>query len=49
MEKLGLPPGPSVGKIKKAIENAILDGEIQNDYDEALQYMFRIKDEVLAT
>ncbi|HAC15722.1 MAG TPA: tRNA nucleotidyltransferase [Bacteroidetes bacterium] len=48
MEKLGLPPGPAVGKIKKAIENAILEGEIQNDYDEALEYMFKIKDEVLA-
>lgn len=48
MEKLGLEPGPDVGKIKKAIENAILDGEIPNEHQAATGYMYRIKDDILS-
>lgn len=48
MELLGLTEGPEVGKIKSAIENAILDGEIPNEREAALTFMYRIKDEVLA-
>ena len=39
MEKFNLSPGKDVGKIKKAIEDAILDGVIKNDYEQALEFM----------
>jgi tRNA nucleotidyltransferase/poly(A) polymerase len=44
MEICGLMPGPTVGKIKKRIEEAILDGEIPNEYDLAKKYFEKIKD-----
>lgn len=44
MEMCNLKAGPTVGKIKKAIEEAILDGIIPNEYDEAKQYFESIKD-----
>ena len=47
MKECGLPPGKTVGKIKEAIENAILDGEIANDYDAAHEYFLKIKEEFL--
>jgi len=47
MELLGLTAGPDVGKIKTAIENAILDGEIENDREQALAYMYQVRDEIL--
>jgi len=47
MERLKLKPGKQVGLIKSAIENAILDGEIPNEYEAALEYMYRVKDAVL--
>lgn len=42
MKALNLPPGPEVGKIKKQIEEAILEGEIANDYDAAYSFMLRV-------
>ncbi len=41
MKLLNLTPGPEVGKIKKAIEEAILEGEIPNEYDAAKQYLLQ--------
>jgi putative nucleotidyltransferase with HDIG domain len=49
MEICGIPPGPMVGKLKTAIEEAILDGKIANEYDAALAYLQQIKDDVLQT
>ncbi|MBN1560040.1 HD domain-containing protein [candidate division KSB1 bacterium] len=46
MRTLHLQPGPLVGKIKKAIEDAILNGDITNDHDAAFDYMMKIKDEI---
>jgi putative nucleotidyltransferase with HDIG domain len=37
-----LAPGPMVGQIKEEIKEAILEGEIKNDREEALQLMMRI-------
>jgi poly(A) polymerase len=36
-----------VGKLKTAIEEAILDGKIPNEHDAALAYLIMIKDEIL--
>jgi len=47
MAVCGLEPGPLVGILKKKIEEAILDGEIPNEHDAALEYLLQIKDEVI--
>lgn len=47
MAVCGIPPGPTVGKLKKMIEEAILDGLIPNEHDAAYQYLLQIKDQVL--
>jgi len=43
----GLKPGPQVGYIKKAIEEAILQGEISNTYNNAKKYLEENKDRLL--
>lgn len=47
MQVCGLEPGPLVGKLKKMIEEAILEGIIPNEHDDALQYLIENKDRVL--
>ena len=46
MEVYGLNPCREVGLIKSAIKEAILDGIIQNDHDQAFQYMLKIAAEM---
>ncbi len=48
MRVCNLPPSKKVGEIKKAIEEAILDGKIGNNYEEAYQYLLQIKDKFLS-
>ena len=47
MKVLKIKPGKVVGDIKKQIEEAILDGKIANTYDDAFQYMMKIKNQFL--
>ncbi len=47
MKICGLPPSKKIGELKSAIEEAILDGKIGNNYDEAYQYLLKLKDEML--
>lgn len=47
MEMYNLTPGPAVGNIKDRIQDAILDGEIENTREAALAFMDKIKDEYL--
>lgn len=42
-----LPPCKAIGDIKNAIKEAILDGVIGNNYEEAREYMFRVAKEIL--
>ncbi|REL38783.1 HD domain-containing protein [Rhodohalobacter sp. SW132] len=46
MEVFDVKPGPIVGKVKDKIKNAIFDGEIPNDRDEAYQYLLKLKEDV---
>ena len=44
MQVCDLKPSKKVGEIKNAIEEAILDGMIGNNYEEAYAYLLKIKD-----
>jgi len=47
MELCKIKPGPVVGKLKKMLEEAILEGQIPNEHDAAYEYLLKIKDKVL--
>jgi len=47
MQICNLKPSKKVGEIKTAIEDAILDGIIPNTYEDALGYLYKIKDQFL--
>ncbi len=46
METFDIGPCREVGLIKDAIKEAILEGEIHNDYDDAYRYMLKKADEL---
>ena len=46
MDSFGLNPSRKVGEIKTAIREAILDGIIPNNFDEAYNYMLKIGEEM---
>ena len=39
MQTFNLKPGKNVGILKDVIRNAILDGEVENDYTKAFDFM----------
>jgi hypothetical protein len=41
----GLPPGRIIGELKERVKEAILDGEIRNDREEALALLMRLANE----
>lgn len=47
MKICNIPPSKTVGLIKTAIEEAILNNEIENTYEAAYEYMLKIKDSYL--
>lgn len=48
MRVCGIRPSPVIGALKDAITEAILEGEISNSHDEALGFLLRIKDGIIA-
>ena len=42
MKHYKIKPCKEIGTIKEKIKNAILDGEIQNDYNQAFELMIKI-------
>ncbi len=46
MQTFTLKPGKNVGILKDAIRNAILDGEVENDYTKAFDFMLKKANEL---
>ena len=47
MKLLNLDAGQKIGHAKKFIEEAILNGQIDNTYDAALDYLLKNKDKLI--
>ena len=47
MSMFGLEPGKPVGLLKKAVEEAILEGIIPNEHDAAVAFLRSKKEEIL--
>ena len=43
MKMFNLPPGKQVGVIKSLVEEAILDGEIDNSYEAGIKFLNILK------
>ena len=39
MDKLGIPPGPEIARLKDLVKEAIIEGQIPYDHDSAWQYL----------
>ncbi len=48
MQICNIPPSRAVGILKEAIEDAIIEGIIPNDYDAAKAYLLDVKEQLLA-
>ena len=46
MDTFGLAPCKEIGTIKAKIKDAILEGEIKNDADEAIAFMHKVAKEL---
>jgi tRNA nucleotidyltransferase (CCA-adding enzyme) len=44
MEVFNVKPGPLIGKVKDEIKEAILEGEISNTYEDAYNFMMKLKE-----
>ncbi|MBU0507408.1 CCA tRNA nucleotidyltransferase [bacterium] len=49
MAVCNIPPGPLVGRIKKALEEAILDGQVPNEHDAVLELLHEIKSQFIGS
>jgi len=43
MKELGFKPGPDLGRTLRAIENAIVDGELANDEESIMAFVQAMK------
>ena len=46
MTTFNIPPSREVGQIKTAIREAILDGDIDNDKEEAIAFMVKVGEDL---
>ncbi|MGM9773867.1 MAG: CCA tRNA nucleotidyltransferase [Candidatus Egerieousia sp.] len=46
MAYFGIGPGKAIGEIKETVKNAILDGEVRNDFDEVFEMMKRLGEDM---
>jgi hypothetical protein len=46
MKTFNLEPCAEIGNIKTKIKDAILEGTIENDFDQAFKYMLEIAEEI---